>query len=302
MSSVTAWIYAVKEIHTSVYRFQNIRRRSDSHQISRFGNRKTRNYCIQDPVHLFMCLTNCESADCVSIQIHLCNLLCMLNTDIFIDTPLIDSEKHLMFVDRIIKRIESCHLFFTSCEPSRCTLYRCLHIFPFRYTGRTFIKCHRDRRRQIRLNLHTLFRSHKNLSSVNMGIEVYTLFLNLSESGKRKHLESTGISKDRLVPGHKFVQSAKLFHYLISRTHMQMISIRQFHLCSDFFKICSRNSPFDRCNCSYIHKYRSLDHSVYGMEAAALGATVPFYQFIHKNNLSHKFSNDIQPVFRNLHC
>ena len=166
----------------------------------------------------------------------------------------------------------------------------------------TFIKCHRDRRRQIRLNLHTLFRSHKNLSSVNMGIEVYTLFLNLSESGKRKHLESTGISKDRLVPGHKLVQPAKLFHYLISRTHMQMISIRQFHLCSDFFKICGRNSPFNRCNCSYIHKYRSLDHSVYGMEAAALGATVPFYQFIHKNNLSHKFSNDIQPVFRNLHC
>ena len=69
MASVSAWIYTVKEVNTTFYSFQNIRRCSDSHQIRRFILWQMRHNCIQNPVHLLMTLSNCKSADCIAIQI-----------------------------------------------------------------------------------------------------------------------------------------------------------------------------------------------------------------------------------------
>ena len=41
--------------------------------------------------------------------------------------------------------------------------------------------------------LHTLLWSHKNTMTIDMRLEVNSLFLNLSHSGKRKYLKTAGI-------------------------------------------------------------------------------------------------------------
>ena len=163
----------------------------------------------------------------------------MLDTDIFVDRTLVNTKEHLMLIDRIRQAVQSCHLFFAAMQPSCRTLYRTLDIFSFCHTGRTLIKCHGDRGRQIRLDLHALFRSHENLSAVYMGIEIYAFFFDLAEFCKGKDLESAGVCQNRTLPIHKFVKSAKLLHYFVTWTHMQMICIRQFHLWSHTINLCS---------------------------------------------------------------
>lgn len=93
MTTVAARIYTVKEINTSLNTLQNVCRSTNPHQIRRLVLRQMRNYLIQDPVHLLMALTNCQATNRITIQIHLCDRLCMLNTDILINSTLVDTKR-----------------------------------------------------------------------------------------------------------------------------------------------------------------------------------------------------------------
>ena len=190
MAAVTAWIYAVKEVNSSLNTFQNICRCSHTHQVSRFILRKIGDYRIQDPVHLFMGFSNCQTADSIAIQIHFRDRFGMLNADIFINSTLVDSKQKLFFVNGIRQTVQSRHFCFTAGKPSCGPVYRFLHIIPVSHTAGTFIKCHGNGGGKIGLNLHTLFRSHKDLMPVNMGIKINPLFFDLSQLCKGKYLES----------------------------------------------------------------------------------------------------------------
>ena len=108
MAAVTAWIYAVKEVNTTFNTFQDICRCSHTHQVSRFILRKIGDYRIQDPVHLFMGFSNCQTADSIAIQIHFRDRFGMLNTDIFINSTLVDSKQKLFFVNGIRQTVCFC--------------------------------------------------------------------------------------------------------------------------------------------------------------------------------------------------
>ena len=190
MTTVTAWIYAVKEINSTFNTFQNIGRCSHTHQVSRFILRKIGDYRIQDPVHLFMGFSNCQTADSIAIQIHFRDRFGMLNTDIFINSTLVDSKQKLFFVNGIRQTVQSRHFRFTAGKPSCGPIYRFLHIIPVSHTAWTFIKCHGNGGGKIGLDLHTLFRSHKDLMSINMGVKIDSLFFDLSQLCKGKYLES----------------------------------------------------------------------------------------------------------------
>ena len=115
-----------------------------------------------------MALTHCQSADGISRQIHLCNLLCMLDADILEDCTLIDSKQQLVLIDGIFQTVQPIHLCLTTLQPANGTVHRILHIFSVCKAWRTLIKCHGNGRSQIGLDLHTLFRTHENLSSIDM--------------------------------------------------------------------------------------------------------------------------------------
>ena len=92
MPSIAAGIHAVKEINASVHCLQDIRRSTYSHQICRLVRRKIRHDRIQDPVHLFVGLPHGKPADRITVKPKLRNLLCVADTDIFIDPPLVDPK------------------------------------------------------------------------------------------------------------------------------------------------------------------------------------------------------------------
>jgi len=146
MSSISTWVNTIKEINTSVNRLKNICRRSNSHQISRLVLWKIWNCRVNDPIHVFMGFSHCQSSECITIQIKFRDPFRMFDADIFINTTLIDSKQHLLLVDRIFQAIQPCHLFFTALQPAHCAIYRVLDIVAVCHTGRTFIKRHRNRR------------------------------------------------------------------------------------------------------------------------------------------------------------
>ena len=116
--------------------------------------------------------------------------------------------------------------------------------------------------------------------TIDMRVKIHALFLDLTKLRQRKHLESAGIGKDRSVPVHKFVKTSQLLYHLVARAHMKMISIGQFYLCTDLMKIHSGNCTFNCCNCSYIHKNRSLDRSVDRLKLAPFRSSFCCDQFI----------------------
>lgn len=66
-----------------------------------------------------------------------------------------------------------------------------------------------------------------------MGIKINTLFFDFTEPRQGKHLKSAGVRKNRLVPGHKLVQTSQFLYDFIPGTHMQMVGIGQLYLGSD---------------------------------------------------------------------
>ena len=69
VSSVSGRIYTVKEIHATVNCFQNVRRGTNAHQVSRFVLRQMRNDFIKDSIHFLMSLTDSKSTHRIAIQI-----------------------------------------------------------------------------------------------------------------------------------------------------------------------------------------------------------------------------------------
>ena len=131
---VSRWINTVKEIHSPVNSFQYISRCSHSHQIGRLVLREISDYSVQNAIHLLMAFANSKTAYCISVQVQFCNLLRVFDPDIFIHASLIDAEKHLMRIDCIRKRIQSCHLILAPFQPSGCTCHRISHILPVGHT------------------------------------------------------------------------------------------------------------------------------------------------------------------------
>ena len=82
----------------------------------------------------------------------------------------------------------------------------------------------------MRLDLHALLRSHKNLFAVHMRGEMYSLLRNPAQAGKRKHLKAAAIREDRPIPVKKLVDAAHIVDHVVPRTDMQVIGIGKLDL------------------------------------------------------------------------
>ena len=116
--------------------------------------------------------------------------------------------------------------------------------------------------------------------TINMRVEINSLFLDLAQLRQGEHLESAGIGKDRSVPVHKLVKSPKLFHDFVSGAHMKMIRVGQLYLRTDLMKIYRGHSSLNCSNCSYIHENRSLNRSMNSLEFSSFRSSFCCNQFI----------------------
>ena len=108
------------------------------------------------------------------------------------------------------------------------------------------------------------------------GIYAYALLADGSQLCQRKYLEAAAVGENRSIPTHKFVQAAQCFDLFITWTQVQMIGVAKLHLALQIFKIDGRDSAFDGCGSSYIHKEWCLNGAVYSFKDASSGISFGF--------------------------
>ncbi len=92
MTPVSAWIHAVKKVDAALHAFQNICGGSYAHQVSRLVLWQIGNRLLQNIIHLFVRLSDRQPANCIAVQIHLGDPLCMIYPNICIDRALINTK------------------------------------------------------------------------------------------------------------------------------------------------------------------------------------------------------------------
>lgn len=68
ITGISRWHHAVKHIDTATYAFNQIFWFADAHQVTRFICRNLWAYMLRDAVHIFLRLTDSQTADSVAIK------------------------------------------------------------------------------------------------------------------------------------------------------------------------------------------------------------------------------------------
>ena len=144
----------------------------------------------------------------------------------------------------------------------------------------TLVKGHGNGGTEVCLNLHTLFRPHKNAVAVQMRRKRHALFGDLAQLGQTEHLKSAAVGQNGAVPAGKFVQAAHICHQLIAGTQMQMISVAEHHLCTDVFQIVCGQAALNGTGSGHVLEGRGLHRTVYSFELAPPGIVFLLEQFV----------------------
>ena len=149
----------------------------------------------------------------------------MLNAQIRICSALIYSEKHLMGIYCIFKRIEPVHFRLATVKPACCSFYGIPDVIIRRRIFDAFVKSHCNGRRKVRLYSHRLLRTHKDTPAVDMRSKTDTLLRYLAQLRKRKHLKAAAVSKHGSLPIEKLAYTAHFVYNVVAGTQVQMICV-----------------------------------------------------------------------------
>ena len=166
-------------------------------------------------------------------------------------------------------------------QPTQGALTGALGIVILRRILHTLVESHRNIAAQIGLDAHGLFRTHKNLMSVDVRGKCDPFLSNVAQSSQGKHLESSAVREHRAIPSHEAVQPTHSLYHVIPRTQVQVIRIGQLHLTADLPEVMGRYSSFDGPLGAHIHEHWSLNHAMGAGERSPSGFLLRFYHLKH---------------------
>ena len=140
---------AIEKIDAAVHRLQNVFRGADAHEIPRLVLRHIRLDALDDAVHSLRRLADRQSADGITVEIQLGNILHMGDAQIVEGAALVDAEKHLFWVHRVRQTVQAGKLLLTAVEPAGGSLARRLGIGIGGGVFHTFVKRHCDGRAEV---------------------------------------------------------------------------------------------------------------------------------------------------------
>ena len=127
VTCISAWHYAIKEVHASVNSLDYVCRRANAHKISRLILWHKRFDLFDNVIHYLSRLTHRQTANSKARTVfHFSYALHMLDTQILISTALIDTKQHLMLVYSLLKSVEPFLLSDTSLKPPYRSITACL--------------------------------------------------------------------------------------------------------------------------------------------------------------------------------
>ena len=97
---------------------------------------------------------------------------------------------------------------------------------------------------EIRLYLHTFFRSHEDSVPVKVAVKRNALFFYLSELCQRENLKSAAVGQNGSVPMNELVKSARFRDKFVAGSDVQMICVAQKHLATERFQVVRADGAF----------------------------------------------------------
>ena len=122
MSCVAARHDAVKKVYAAVNRLENIDGSTHTHQIADFVFGSERLDRLDYLIHNLGRLADSQSADCVAVEVKLCDFLHVIDSQVAVGAALIDAEQHLLRINRafgLIKLVHFCNAPFQPACSSR---------------------------------------------------------------------------------------------------------------------------------------------------------------------------------------
>src|SRR3990170_418802 len=92
------------------------------------------------------------------------------------------------------------------------------------------VEGHRDIAAQLPLDFHGALRRERAGGSIDVALELHSMFADAAQSLKREHLEATRVGQHRPVPGGEPVQTTHLLDHRLTGPEVQMVSVAQDYL------------------------------------------------------------------------
>ena len=291
VAGVAAGHNAVEQVHAAGNGFDDVAGCADAHQVADLILGHVRLHLADHLIHHIGGLAHCQAADGIAIEVHLGDLLHMLDPQVGKGAALVDAKQKLVRVDGSALVLQAGHLRFAAGQPADGAVAACLGIIVLCGVLHTLIKGHGDGRAQVRLDLHTLFRAHEDPVSVQMGRKGHALFGDLAQLGQAEHLKSAAIGQDGAVPAGELVQAAHVGHQLVAGAQMKVVGVAEHDLRTDILQVLCRQAALDgTCRCDVLER-RGLHGAVHGLELAPPGVVLLLEELVggqrrHKRFLS----------------
>ena len=247
---------AVEHIHAALDRFEEVNRRSHSHEIPRSVMREQDSRVLNDVFPFIFRLADSESAQSISIEGDIGNLFGALAPKLWEAGTLNDTEERLRGISSGIE---------AALRPTSRKLHRIASRCLIGGGIDAVIQHHHDVASDGSLCRDTYLRGQENLPAISITPEARTLFGHLEETGQGEDLETSGIGEDRSRPAHELLNPSDLLEERRSRVQQEVIGVGEENLISHRFSNRSVH-PTQRAVRGHRHEDWRFHHAVSGLK------------------------------------
>ena len=157
----------------------------------------------------------------------------------------------------------------------------------------TFIKCHHDIGTYATLDVHHPLRGKQVARTVDMRLKGNPLFLHLSYTRQRKHLEATTVGQYGTIPTIELMEPTRRLKYFQTWTKIKVIGVSEDDLSLYLVAHITQMTGFHRAHRTNRHKNRSLYLAMICGEHSRTGLTfrvVADYFKTHYLNFVQKYN------------
>ena len=221
---------AVEHVHAARDAFQDVRRRTDAHQVARAVVRQQRADELQHLVHLLRRLPHRQAADRVAFGVELRGVVGRLPAQVGIDAALQDGEKGLRVA---VERLRLAEAFRVALQPGLREIETLARVGVVGVAGAALVQRHHDVGADDALRVHVVLRGEDVARAVDVALEGATFRGQFADRAEREHLETAAVREDGPIPRLEGVQAACGTQGVEPRAQVEVVGVAQDDLGAD---------------------------------------------------------------------
>ena len=209
--------HAVEHVDAERDAFEDVRGRTDPHQITRFVGGQNGGDEFGHRIHFFDGFADREAADGIAFAAKRGDGFGRNFPQFGESAALHNRKKSLRVAMHRLGRVE---MLAASFEPAMGKLHRVFGVLEIAGIRGAFIEGHNDVCADNSLNINGFLRRKKMFGAVDMALESHAVLLYFSPMGERINLVAAAVGQNRAIPAVEFVQSACHLQHFEARSEV----------------------------------------------------------------------------------